>query len=211
MIRTSILALLILLTAFFMLAAGRLELTASEPSSAAITSPRTSTFFEVRGEPALLAQRLAELPVRIRLSGLGWALVEVSDADLAAVEPRLPSPTLLRRIEASVKLVQVRESELEAAARGEYEPYTLLKSPEEDLRVLALPAETAGEEHIGGAHAHLLPEAMSPRALAPLPAAERSPRPPGHVGLSHRGRRDCQTPRKNRATLLPAHPGAPAW
>lgn len=149
-----------------------------------------TTFFEVRGEPELLARRLAELPVKIRFAGLGWALIEVRDSDLAAVVGRLPASRVLRRAESPLRLFALAESELTDPGRAECEPFTLLRSTAEDLRVLALPAAPGSEreaiavwaggkaipaaEHIGGAHALPLPESMSPRALAPLPAAERA-------------------------------------
>ncbi len=146
------------------------------------------SFFEVRDAPELLANRLAALPVRIRLGGLGWALIEVREADRAAVAARLPSAKLLLQASNPVELFAVWESELTASGRAECERYTLYRSPSENLRVIALPArppsaiESGGrgtrilptDEHIGGAHAELLPESMSPRALAPLPPAERA-------------------------------------
>jgi hypothetical protein len=103
----------------------------------------------------------------------------VSDVHLAQVEGQLPSLQLLRRFEKPMKLLQVQESELTQADRTEHASHTLLVNHEEDVRVLALPigmssqADAREADHIGSAHAHLLPAAMSPRSLAPLPPAER--------------------------------------
>lgn len=130
---------------------------------------------EVRGEPQLLADRLAGPGLRIRLAGQGWALVEASAGDAARIEAALGGAGIahrrLREAAPPVELVQVRESELTPEERLAAEPFTLLHHPGEDLRVLALPP--AGRAGLG-ADVHPLPAALPARALAAMPAAERA-------------------------------------
>lgn len=167
-------------------------------------SAPASAIYVVRDEPGALAARLAASTaagVRIRLGGRGYALVEVDPGAGAAFEAAWPGTEQLTASAhlsapaAPADLVQVRESELDPAHRVLLDPFTIYRAASDDLRVLALwptdvatLAAAAGEEpaardagrdaplhlHLGGAHLMPLPRSLPPRALAPLPAAERA-------------------------------------
>ncbi len=168
------------------------------PHAGTAAPPGPRVVLEVRGEPLNLAARLAELNplgVRIRLSGLGYALIEAQADQLPAIAAALPQHRVLFSASEPFTLVQVQEKALDARGRALVESSTIYRDEREAMRVLALsPAEIAtyvqaareapardrrgelGSIEVAGAHALPLPESMSPRALAPLPAAEQDHR-----------------------------------